>query len=63
MSRKILLHIYETTLLEKYPNAMEIMHLTKEQISEMYEMGHSIGTHTHSHISVALGYFSRRVVS
>ena len=59
ISRKILLHIYETTLLEKYPNAMEIMHLTKEQISEMYEMGHSIGTHTHSHISVAGTKLSR----
>ena len=52
ISRKILLQIYETTMLEKYPNSMEIMHLTNEQISEMYEMGHSIGTHTHSHVSV-----------
>lgn len=52
LSRIILLEIYENMFHNKYSNAMEIMHLTKEQISEILEMGHSIGTHTHSHISV-----------
>ena len=52
ISRKILLDLFETIFHSKYPNAMEIMHLTKEQISEMLKMGHSIGTHTYSHISV-----------
>ena len=51
-SRKILLELYEKMFHKKYSNSMEIMHLTKEQISEMLEMGHSIGTHTYSHISV-----------
>ncbi len=51
-SRKILLEIYEKTLQNKYPECMQLMHLTQEQIFEMLEMGHSIGTHTHSHISV-----------
>ena len=53
LSRKILLEIYENLLKEKFDEPMRFMHLTSEQISEMVEMGHSIGTHTHSHISVA----------
>lgn len=53
-SRKILLYIYKNLILEEIPNALEIMHLTNEQINEMLEMGHSIGTHSHSHISVGL---------
>lgn len=52
ISRKILLELYEILLHSIYPNAMEIMHLTKKQISEMLEMGHSFGTHTYSHISI-----------
>lgn len=52
LSRIILLEIYEKMFHDKFPNAMEIMHLTKNQVYEMIEMGHSIGTHTHSHISV-----------
>jgi peptidoglycan/xylan/chitin deacetylase (PgdA/CDA1 family) len=52
ISRKILLELYETMFHSKYSDAMEIMHLTKEQISKMLEMGHSFGTHTYSHISV-----------
>ena len=52
LSRLILLEIYENMFHDKFSNAMEIMHLTKNQISEMIEMGHSIGTHTHSHISI-----------
>lgn len=52
LSRSILLDIYENLFHEKFSNAMELMHLTKNQVFEMIEMGHSIGTHTHSHISV-----------
>jgi len=52
LSRLILLDIYENMFHNEFPNAMEIMHLTKNQVSEMIEMGHSIGTHTHSHISI-----------
>ncbi len=51
-SRIILIDIYENMFHNIFENAMEIMHLTKVQISEMLEMGHSIGTHTHTHISV-----------
>ena len=52
-SRKILLAIYKKTLFRDFPNAMEIIHLTKEKITKMVEMGHSIGVHTHTHISIA----------
>ena len=53
ISREILLHIYQNSLLIEYPNILEIIHLNKEQIHEMLEMGHRIGVHTHTHISVA----------
>ncbi len=52
-SRKVLLYIYRNKLLKDFPNALEIMHLNKKQIKEMIEMGHSIGTHSNSHISIA----------
>ncbi|MGD8786009.1 MAG: polysaccharide deacetylase family protein [Phycisphaerales bacterium] len=52
-TRRVLLYIHKNLLLRDYPQALEIMHLTKEQISEMLRMGHSIGAHSHSHISVA----------
>jgi len=59
-SRKILLTIYKKTLLRDFPNAMEIIHLTKEKIMKMLEMGHSIGVHTHTHISVAPSKLTRK---
>jgi len=52
LSRQILLQIYEKLFLPEFPNAMEIMHLTKDQISDMIQMGHSVGTHSHTHISL-----------
>jgi peptidoglycan/xylan/chitin deacetylase (PgdA/CDA1 family) len=52
LSRTILLEIYESMFHNEFPNTMEIMHLTKNQVFEMIEMGHSIGTHSHSHISI-----------
>ena len=52
LSRTILLEIYESMFHNEFPNAMEIMHLTKNQVFEMIKMGHSIGTHSHSHISI-----------
>ena len=52
-SRKILLNIYKNLLCKKYKNPLEIMHLNENQIKEMIEMGHYLGAHTHSHISVA----------
>lgn len=53
VSRKILLHIYNNLLLRDYKDALSIMHLTIDQVKEILGMGHSIGVHSHSHISVA----------
>ncbi|PCI29358.1 MAG: hypothetical protein COB67_04185 [SAR324 cluster bacterium] len=52
-TRKILLHIYREHLLRDFPKIMEEMHLSKLQIQKVIAMGHSIGTHSHSHLSVA----------
>lgn len=52
-SRKILLDIYKNTLCEEYSDPLNIIHLTDNQIKKMLDLGHYIGTHTHSHISVA----------
>ena len=53
ISRQILLQIYENTLKKDFPNALELMHLSKEQVKEIIQMGHDIGVHTHTHISIA----------
>lgn len=51
-SRKLLLYVYDNTFHRDYKDAMEVMYLTRFQIKEMIAMGHSIGSHTHSHFSV-----------
>lgn len=51
--RAVLLSIYRRLLLRDYPDAMEIMHLTPGKVEKMIDMGHSIGAHSHSHISIA----------
>lgn len=52
VSRSILLYIYKNLFLKKYPDALKIMHLGESEIKEILKMGHHIGVHTHSHISV-----------
>ena len=52
-SREVLLYIYENLLLKDFPDILKRIHVDKEQIKEMIEMGHSIGVHTHTHISVS----------
>ena len=52
-SRKILLGIYKNLFSSEYKNMLSTIHLTESQIREMLEMGHYVGTHTYSHISVA----------
>ena len=52
LSREILIEIYKNMFLKKYSDALSIIHLTEKQVKEMLDMGHSIGTHTHTHISV-----------
>ena len=52
-SRKVLIFIYRALLLKDYSNCLEMMHLQQEQIHDIIAMGHSIGVHSHSHISIA----------
>jgi len=51
--REILLTIYNRLLLTHTPHILDDIHLTETQIRKMLDMGHMIGTHTHTHISVA----------
>lgn len=51
--RKVLIYIYQNLLLKNNPKVLEDMHLTKAQVKEMVDMGHSFGVHTRTHISVA----------
>ena len=53
LSRKILLGIYKDLFLEDFPDAMDVIHLNEDKIRKMIDMGHSIGTHSHTHISIA----------
>ena len=59
-SRDVLLHIYENLILTKYPDIIKKMHVNKKQVKEMIEMGHTIGAHTHTHISVAVTSLSKK---
>lgn len=59
-ARKILLHIYRNTLQNKDKNILYDMHLDHDKVQNMLEMGHSIGVHTNSHISVAASDLSRK---
>ena len=57
-TRKILLEIYKK-LIVKNNITVDNMHLTKIQIKKLLDMGHSIGSHSHSHISVANSELSK----
>ena len=46
----------------EFPNALKLMHLTKDQISEMIDMGHTIGTHSHSHISLGSSRLTKKEI-
>lgn len=51
-ARAMLLNIYRRSLLAEDPEALATMHLTPAQVREMLLMGHGIGTHSHSHVSI-----------
>jgi peptidoglycan/xylan/chitin deacetylase (PgdA/CDA1 family) len=52
VGREILLDLHRELLLKDYPNAVGEIHLTAPQVREMLDMGHSIGVHSHTHLSV-----------
>ena len=58
-SRKILLYVYNELLKNSFPHIFDDMHLTNSQIKQILKMGHSVGVHTHSHISVAATKLSK----
>ena len=60
-TRKILVEIYKKLII-KENITVDDMHLTKIQIKKILEMGHSIGTHSHTHISVANSELSKSEV-
>jgi peptidoglycan/xylan/chitin deacetylase (PgdA/CDA1 family) len=51
-ARDVLLRIYRELLLPDFPEALAAMHLTAAQLREMLTMGHAVGVHSHSHISM-----------
>lgn len=53
VARTILLNIYKNTLLKDFPDILDEIHLNSTQVKKMIEMGHSIGVHSHTHLSVA----------
>ncbi|MBU1179858.1 polysaccharide deacetylase family protein [Patescibacteria group bacterium] len=61
-SQKVTSYIYKNLFLRDYPDALEIMHLSESQIREMIKMGHSIGTHSRTHLSFASRGFSEEII-
>ena len=51
-SRTLLLYIYKNLLEKKFPSILDNIHLTSSQIRKMVKMNHSLGMHTHNHISI-----------
>lgn len=58
MTRKLLLHIYENLLLKNDPEILHKMHLSKEATREIVSLGHSLGVHTRTHVSVGASALS-----
>ncbi len=52
-ARLVLMHVYRNLLFVADPNILRKMHINKEGVHNLISMGHSIGTHSHTHISVA----------
>jgi len=52
-SRSILLEIYKNLFSSESKNMIKTMHLNENKIRKMLELGHNVGSHTHSHISIA----------
>lgn len=52
LSRKILLKIFNSLFLPKFPRGLELIHLNENKVKSMIKMGHTIGTHSHSHLSI-----------
>lgn len=60
IGRAILLDIYENLLKKNDPNILHKMHLDKKDVEEIISLGHSIGSHSRTHISVAATKLSKQ---
>lgn len=58
VGRRILLHIYTNLILREIPEAFSLMHLSKKHIHDILSMGHAIGAHSHTHLSLGVSGFS-----
>lgn len=66
-SQKTILHMYNSMLLKEYPDMFSRIHLTLEQMKRIVSLGHDIGAHTHTHVSIGSanlsdGSFQKEVV-
>lgn len=52
LSRKILIKIFQDLFLAKFPNGLEMIHLNENKVRDIIRMGHVIGTHSHTHVSI-----------
>lgn len=52
LSRKILIKIFENLFLSKFPRGLEMIHLDENKVRDIIKMGHTIGTHSHTHLSI-----------
>jgi peptidoglycan/xylan/chitin deacetylase (PgdA/CDA1 family) len=67
LARRVLIYIYQSSLLKDDPSALSHMHLTADQIKNMHDMGHEIGAHSHTHLSIGsaslrAGEFARELI-
>lgn len=58
-SRKIFLNIYDDLLAHEFPNAIELIHLSKIQVTRILGWGHALGAHSHTHVSLGAPGLSR----
>lgn len=58
-SRTIFLDIYNNLLVQDFPNAIQLIHLSKIQITRILAWGHSLGAHSHTHVSLGASGLSR----
>lgn len=53
IARKILLEIYTRAFSKDHSTMLDEIHLNEGKIREMISMGHAIGAHSHTHLSIA----------
>ena len=52
-TRRVLLDVYRRSLLHDFPDILAHMHLDRAQVQAILRLGHAVGVHSHSHVSIA----------